>query len=168
MLLLLVRHGQAESIGPDGSDASRRLLPEGEAENRVCIQAVRRAGCRPDVIISSPLVRAAQTAQTAAEILDPPRGIREDERLVPGADLRHVRAIAADYDVDTLMLVGHNPDFSEIAGDLLGGAQVVLRTSGIACLRLRRVEFGQAELQWLIKPALFPRAGHAEDSTGNG
>ena len=155
MLLLLFRHGEAEEPGPGRSDAKRRLTPEGEAENRLCLEAVRRAGVRPDAIVHSPLVRAAQTAQAARELLEPPDGIHEDERLACGAELRDVEEIVRQYPGDTLMLVGHNPDLSVIAGELVGGAGVALKTSGIAAIRLPVAAAGVGQLQWLIKPKLF-------------
>jgi len=155
MLLLLLRHGEAEEPGPGRPDAKRRLTPQGEAENRLCLEAVRRAGVRPDAIVHSPLVRAAQTAQAAAEFLEPPDGLNEDERLACGAELQDVAAISRQYGRETLMLVGHNPDLSLIAGELIGGAAVALKTSGIAAVRLPVVAAGAGELQWLIKPKLF-------------
>jgi len=155
MLLLLFRHGEAEEAGPGCPDAKRRLTPQGEAENRLCLEAVLRAGVRPDAIVHSPLVRAAQTAQAAAEVLEPPEGLHEDERLACGAELRDVEETATQHAVDTLMLVGHNPDFSVIAGELIGGGAVALKTSGIAAIQLPVVSAGAGELQWLIRPRLF-------------
>jgi phosphohistidine phosphatase len=155
MLLLLFRHGEAEEPGPGRPDSKRRLTPQGQTENRRCLEAVLRAGARPDAIVHSPLVRAVQTAQAAAELLDPPAGLCEDEGLACGAQLRDVEEIARQHSVDTLMLVGHNPDFSVIAGELIGSAAVPLKTSGIAAIRLPVVSAGAGELQWLIKPKLF-------------
>jgi len=155
MRLLLFRHGEAEELSSVGSDARRRLTPHGEEENRLALEAIRRAGVRPDAIVHSPLVRAAQTAQAAAKALDPPAGVHADDRLAGGAGLGEVQEIARDYPVETLMLVGHNPDFSTIVGDLLGGARVAVKTSGVACIDLPVVELGAGELQWLIKPKLL-------------
>jgi phosphohistidine phosphatase len=155
MLLYLFRHGEAEKGAPGEADAQRRLAPQGEAENRLCLQAVRRAGRGPEVIVSSPLVRAAQTAEMAGRILAPPGGVHEDDRLACGAQLADVRAVAQAYPAEALMLVGHNPDLSEIVGELIGDARVVLKTSGLACVSLPVVEAGAGQLEWLIKPRLF-------------
>jgi len=155
MLLYFLRHGEAEKGAPGGADAQRRLTPEGEAENRLCLLAARRAGARPDAVVHSPLVRAAQTARMAAEILEPVGGARPDDRLACGAGLLEVQAVAEAYPAEALMLVGHNPDFSEIVGELIGEARVVLKTSGLACVSLPVVEAGAGQLEWLIKPKLF-------------
>jgi phosphohistidine phosphatase len=155
MVLLFFRHGKAEVSAPGGSDAARRLTSRGKEGNRLVLAAVRRAGVRPDVIVHSPLVRAAQTAKTAGEVLQPSGGVRADDRLACGAELGAVREIVADNPAETLMLVGHNPDFAVIVGQLIGGAEVDLKTSGVACVSLPVVEAGAAQLEWLIKPSLF-------------
>ncbi len=155
MLLFLFRHGEAEKSAPEGGDAARRLIPQGEAENRLCLQAVRRAGRCPDVIVHSPLVRAAQTAQMAGAILAPRGGVHADGRLACGAGLADVRAVARDFPSETLMLVGHNPDLAEIGGALIGEARIALKTSGVACVSLPVIEPGAGQLEWLIRPRLF-------------
>jgi phosphohistidine phosphatase len=110
---------------------------------------------QPEVVVHSPLVRAVETAAMAGEILAPPGGLHEDERLACGASLADVRAVVAEHPGETVMLVGHNPDFSEITGELIGGGNVALRTSGIACVSLPLVAAGAGVLEWLIKPRLF-------------
>jgi len=155
MLLILFRHGEAEDVGPDEPDSTRRLAPQGEADNQVSLRAIRQAGLRPEVIVHSPLVRARQTAQAAAEVLQPAGGLHADERLACGAELDEVRAVVADHPAEVLLLVGHNPDLSLIVGSLIGGGQVVMKTSGAACVSLATVEPGAGRLEWLIGPALF-------------
>ena len=154
MILILFRHGEAEEVEAGRSEALRGLTPEGVTANARSIRAIERAGLRPDLIAHSPLARAAQTAEAAAEILKPPGGVRADPRLAGGAGVDEVRGIAADYPGDALMLVGHNPDLSLIAGLLIGGGQLALKTSGVACVSLPVVEPGAGRLEWLIQPAL--------------
>ena len=155
MHLLFFRHGEAEELGVAGTDAKRRLTPQGEAENRLALEAIQRAGVRLDVIVHSPLVRAAQTAEAAGTALGPPDGVHADDRLRGGAGLEEVQGIVRDYPAKALMLIGHNPDLSTIVGDLLGEARIALKTSGVACVELPVVEPGAGELQWLIHAKLL-------------
>jgi phosphohistidine phosphatase len=155
MILLFLRHGKAEIPSPGEPDAARRLTSRGKEGNRLVLAAVRRAGALPDAIVHSPLIRAAQTGQAAGEVLEPRGGVHADDRLACGAELREVQEIVADYPAKTLMLVGHNPDFAVIVGQLVGGAEVDLKTSGVACVSLPVVEAGAGQLEWLIKPSLF-------------
>ncbi|MBM3498210.1 MAG: phosphohistidine phosphatase [Armatimonadetes bacterium] len=157
MVLLFLRHGEAEKGSRDVSDSQRRLVEVGRIENRLCLEAARRAGARPDAIVTSPLVRAVETADMAAETFGLPRAMRSDERLACGAGLADVREVVAAHRVETLMLVGHNPDFSEVVGELIGEARVTLKTSGMACVTLPVVAPGAGRLEWLIKPSLFAR-----------
>ena len=152
MLLVLFRHGDSEDFGADGTDASRCLTAHGQRENAASIRAIRRAGVRPDAIIHSPLVRAAQTAHAAAEVLQPPQGLRADGRLAGGADLQDVADMVVENPAEGLMLVGHNPDLALIAGALIGSGAVAMKTSGVACIDLPAVEPGMGRLEWLIRP----------------
>jgi len=69
MKLYIFRHGIAEDVGPDGTDDSRRLTREGVDKTRKAAAGIARLGAKPDVILTSPKVRAAQTADLAAEVL---------------------------------------------------------------------------------------------------
>jgi phosphohistidine phosphatase len=77
-------------------------------------------GVRPDAVLSSPLLRARETAQELAR----PAGLEAepDERLAPGATAEGVKAAAADRG-ETVVVVGHQPDCSQIAAALTGGPE---------------------------------------------
>ena len=154
MRLILFRHGEAEPAAPDGHDASRRLVAKGIAQNAAVARAIARTGLRPRLIIHSPLVRARETAEGIAPILEPKSGVVEDPRLACGARWKDVRDLAAECAAGKLVLVGHNPDFTEIAEALIGGGEVVLKTSGAACVNLEVVMPGGACLEWLLTPEL--------------
>jgi phosphohistidine phosphatase SixA len=110
--LFLVRHAEAAPGDPDdlrpltaaGRDAAREL-------------AARLAAEHPDVVVSSPLLRARETAAAIAEAAG--IGVETDERLAPGAGADDVRG-AAHGRGDTVVLVGHQPDCSEIVLALTG------------------------------------------------
>ena len=130
MHLIFFRHGDAEDVGPDGSDYARRLTPKGDTQNRLVAEAIRDAGYEPDRVVSSPLTRAEQTAAAVAEILTPGREPGIDERLACGAGLGDTQGIIQDHGGDLVVLVGHEPDFSRLVGRLIGGGAVEMKKSG--------------------------------------
>ena len=122
-MIYLLRHGDAEE--GMGDDAARRLTAKGERQAKAAGQALATLGIKPDVCLTSPKVRAADTAQLACETLDLEPEITEDLR---GGPFDSTALAAGRGDV---LLVGHEPDFStEIAR--LTGANVKLRKGGLA------------------------------------
>jgi phosphohistidine phosphatase len=111
--LFLVRHAHA---APGTPDDLRALTPEGREQAREL--AERLAAERPDVVVSSPLLRARETADAIARASGAP--LRIDEALAPGATADSVVA-AVDGAGETVVVVGHQPDCSEIAIALAGG-----------------------------------------------
>ena len=110
MRLILVRHAKA---APGNPDASRPLTAEGR--EAAALLAVDLRALAPDAVISSPLLRARETAAPIAEAAGVELEI--DERLAPGATLDDVRAVVAGHG-DTVVTVGHEPDCSEIFYEL--------------------------------------------------
>jgi phosphohistidine phosphatase len=115
--LLIVRHAEAASGEPD---ELRRLTPDGRAVARSLGERLARDGIQPDAILTSPLLRARETAQELAR----PTGVEPepDERLAPGATPEAVRAAAEEHG-ETVVVVGHQPDCSRIAAALTGGVE---------------------------------------------
>ncbi|MGH9662189.1 MAG: SixA phosphatase family protein, partial [Bryobacteraceae bacterium] len=85
MEIYLLRHGIAEESTLALRDSERRLTPKGKTKLRDVLDRARRSGVKPTLILSSPLVRARETADIAAEILGCRDGIVETESLVPGS-----------------------------------------------------------------------------------
>ncbi len=112
MRLILVRHAEA---GPGQPDALRTLTPDGRAA--AAALAARLAGERPDAVVSSPLVRARETAAPIADAAAV--ALETDERLAPGAGVDDLRASVAGRG-GTVVVVGHEPDCSEIVLALTG------------------------------------------------
>jgi phosphohistidine phosphatase len=110
--LILVRHAEAASGQPD---ESRPLTAAGREAARGL--AARLAAERPEAVLSSPLLRARETAAPIAKAAGVP--LETDERLAPGADADDVRAVVAGRD-GTAVVVGHQPDCSEIVLALTG------------------------------------------------
>jgi len=114
MLVFLVRHAHAEQGEPD---ELRVLSDRGRGEARTLATQLAGHGAPPAVVLTSPLLRARQTAEQIAQ--ETGAAIRIDERLAPGATAELLRQ-AVDGEEGPVAVVGHQPDFSEIAFELTG------------------------------------------------
>lgn len=157
MILYFLRHGKAGhgSMAPD--DDERVLTAAGIEALRAAAPVWRRINLRPDVVISSPLPRALQTAELLVAGLglsDPPV---VDDRLRPGAEWADLaRAMAAHASAHRVMFVGHEPDLSQAACLLTGARAIRLRKGSIACIEFPGVpEPGSGELVWLLDSDLY-------------
>jgi phosphohistidine phosphatase len=139
----------------DGPDAARPLAPRGERQADRLARFLAGTGFRTDAIITSPKLRAAQTAEIVAERLGVP--VRIDERLAGGVGLNALEAILRDAgDPVAPVLVGHDPDFSDLVVKLCGGLGVPMRKGAFARIDAERpFEPGRATLRWLIPPDLL-------------
>jgi phosphohistidine phosphatase len=122
-LIYLLRHGDAEE--GNGDDAARRLTPKGERQSDAAGKALAAMGAELDACLTSPKVRAADTARLACEALSLKPETTDELR---GGAFDSLSLAAGRGDV---LLVGHEPDFSgEVAR--LTGARVKLRKGGLA------------------------------------
>jgi phosphohistidine phosphatase len=123
-VIYLLRHGEAEDAVA-GDDAARPLTEKGERQALAAGMALRELGIEIDACLASPKVRARETARIAAEVL----GVAvEETEALRGGRFDSLELVAGRGDV---LLVGHEPDFSEEVGRLTG-ANVALRKGGIA------------------------------------
>jgi phosphohistidine phosphatase len=127
MRLVLIRHADA---APGDPDEARALTAEGHEQARRLGQQLRSDGIRPDAVLSSPLLRARQTA-TALGFGDP----EPVDELAPGATPEDVRAAIADRG-ETVVVVGHQPDCSRIAAALSGGPEPKFPPAGVQVIEL--------------------------------
>lgn len=137
MLLFLLRHGDAQS-DPSIPDEDRALTPEGVASIRRIAEILRRLGVRFDMIYSSPLLRARQTAELAIAPLAQRPTIRLTDHLKVGADVQNLFDILNAHPADArLLLVGHEPYFSQAISMLLVGnftVRIDIRKASLACV----------------------------------
>jgi phosphohistidine phosphatase SixA len=129
--LYLVRHAEAASGEPD---ELRPLTREGREAARELGRRLAAEGVRPDAILTSPLLRARETAAELAR----PAGLQPepDERLAPGASAEGVRAAAGERGGRTVVVVGHQPDCGRIAAALTGGAEPAFPPAGMLAIDL--------------------------------
>jgi phosphohistidine phosphatase SixA len=105
---------------------------------------------RSDLIVTSPLPRASQTAKIAAEYLK--AKLREDELLSPGFGMSELKTILKRHRAKSIMLVGHEPDFTTVISGLTG-ASLKLSKAGVALVDVD-AESEQGKLLWLFPPKL--------------
>jgi phosphohistidine phosphatase len=128
--LYLVRHAQAADGEPD---ELRPLTAEGRRAARELGDRLAAEGIRPDAVLTSPLLRARETAAEVAR----PAGLQAeaDERLAPGATAEDVKAAASERGA-TVVVVGHQPDCSQIAAALTGGEEPAFPPAGMLAIEL--------------------------------
>jgi len=128
--LYLVRHAQAADGEPD---ELRPLTAEGRRAARELGDCLAAEGIRPDAVLTSPLLRARETAAEVAR----PAGLQAeaDERLAPGATAEDVKAAASERG-ETIVVVGHQPDCSQIAAALTGGEEPAFPPAGMLAIEL--------------------------------
>jgi phosphohistidine phosphatase len=126
MNLYLLRHGIAVSAEETAPDGERPLTPKGVKRLRKAARGLRRLGVSFDVILTSPLARARQTADIVAEELGLEAHVTEVEALQPNCSVDEVLASLNSYqNYENLLLVGHEPLLSDTAAFLLTGKKTV-------------------------------------------
>ncbi|HYH59298.1 MAG TPA: histidine phosphatase family protein [Thermoleophilaceae bacterium] len=135
-MIWLLRHAEAAEGSPD---AERELTETGERQARSAGLALKALGARVDVCLTSPKVRASETARLACEALDVE--YRHEPKLAGGPF--DPEALAAG--LDEVLLVGHDPDFS-MAVHSATGAQVRMKKGGLAGIE-------KGELKVLLRPS---------------
>jgi phosphohistidine phosphatase len=137
MQVYLLRHGIAEEGSHSGNDADRALTPEGRKKLRQVLQAASDAGTQPALILTSPLKRALETAEIAKAVLKCKDNLLKTKVLAPGSTTEQIwDEIRAHRDTPSLMLVGHNPLFNELAAYLLGSKEIQIDFKKGALLRI--------------------------------
>jgi phosphohistidine phosphatase len=156
--LHLLRHADAgDPAAWTGDDADRPLSPKGVAQSERLGEFLASVGFRPDAIISSPKLRARQTADLVANALG--ATVTVDDRLAEGVDPPTVDRMLEDFGTSRRpVLVGHDPDFSEILGYLAGTDALTMKKGAFARLDVKGpVAGGQGTLRWLVPPDLLDR-----------
>ena len=117
-------------------------------------QFLNRLKVKPDLIVSSPLPRALQTAEVAAEQLK--TKLRQDEALEPGFGISELSTVLKRHRSKVLMLVGHEPDFSSVISALTGGF-IKMSKAGVALIDIDP-ETQKGRLLWLFPPKFARKA----------
>jgi phosphohistidine phosphatase len=157
--LYFVRHGLAEERGdawPD--DTKRPLTEEGMSRLRKAVRGLSRIGVAIDVVLTSPLVRARQTADIVAGGLDPRPSIVNVDSLAPAGSYA---AVLADLEKHSrkcrLALVGHEPMMGELAARLVGSRHPIeFKKGGVCRIDVENLPpSGPADLRWMLTPKIL-------------
>jgi phosphohistidine phosphatase len=158
MRLVIVRHAIAAERGAPGmSDDERPLTPEGKKRFRVAAKGLARILPRPDVVFTSPLIRARQTAEIAARAWGSIEPVAL-EALATGDVDGLAEALSARKTEESVAIVGHEPHVSVLLARLLGSSQTdrfSFRKGGVALVDLPgRLEDG-GQLLWFLPPKVL-------------
>ena len=150
MLIYFLRHGEADWPDWKKSDDERPLTGKGRDEMHQVGAFLANLSANPAVVLTSPLPRAAQTAEIAARYID--AKCVEEKLLAPGFGRSELKNLLKHHASENLMLVGHEPDFSKTICKLTG-ARVKLAKAGIALVEVDdSLENGR--LLWLLPPKI--------------
>jgi phosphohistidine phosphatase len=156
MRIHLLRHGTAEDAPPSRSDAERKLTEAGREEIRRAVECARKASLAPSLILSSPYVRAIQTAEIAAGVLEYHGTIVRTDALMPsGSPARVWDEIRSRQDETEILLAGHEPLMSQLAAYFLDSPalQVHMRTATLVRIDMERFAGNpHGILKWMLPP----------------
>jgi phosphohistidine phosphatase len=155
--LYFLRHGlAADADAWGGDDFDRPLTGEGRELMALEAEAIKHLDVGLERIVTSPLVRARQTAEIVAGALQMRDALVEDERLGTNFALEGLaKVLESRPRVSALMLVGHEPSLSATIGRVIGGAAIDFKKGSLARVYLPDTALLKGELMWLIPPRVL-------------
>jgi phosphohistidine phosphatase len=160
--LYLVRHGKSSWETAGLTDEKRPVLPKGEKKTKLVAGYLVKEGIKADLIISSQAVRAYETAKIIAECLDyPAKKILQDRRIYDGPYDRLLDLIyGTSNEVESLMIVGHNPLITQLANLFLHPGIEDMTTSAIVCIafgtdKWEEIPSSRAEMKFHVFPQML-------------
>ena len=152
MDVYFLRHGDAGAgVAWVGSDEERPLSREGAAQLQKEAAAMARMRLHVDMILTSPLLRARQTAEIVAARLRPRAAVAVEQRLTPGFGAAALGSILGEHrNRASVLLVGHEPDFSKVIAACAGGARVTFGKGTLARLLVDDAASLKGILEWLV------------------
>lgn len=159
MEIYLLRHAVAVERGTRGViDEQRPLTPEGALKMRTAAQGMKNFGVEFDALLTSPLIRARQTADIVASVYNARNMLKELPALKPGVPVEKLwTALKPFAHCRRLMLVGHEPDMSALASTLLtgrpAGMNLTFKKGGLCLIEIDSLPpKAHGTLLWLITP----------------
>jgi phosphohistidine phosphatase len=162
MRLIIIRHAIAVERGtPDIADDDRPLTRKGERRFQQAARGLARIEPRPDALLTSPLPRARQTAEIAAQAWGKTKARKAD--VLAGGSFAEVAGILDKLPRDiTVAVVGHEPDVSELLAAILGSkdaAAFAFKKGGVAVVEVAGPLGQGGSLVWAMPPRLLRRIG---------
>ncbi|SRR5581483_5297978 len=155
MQLYLLRH--ADAVPHNENDAARELTEKGHEQSKRAGRFCKKNGIAPEIILSSPLRRAEQTARFAATEMNAEVTIANflASGMDPETGIAELRSYAKNSSV---MIVGHEPDFSRLAAQLLGlpsNERIHLRKSSLTLIDVKQLRAGGGTLEFSLPASLM-------------
>ncbi len=163
--LYVMRHGIAVARGdPNFADDTKRpLTPEGKKKLKGVSRGLFRLGLCVDSIISSPLIRASETAAIVAEVFAPGVTVKTSDFLRPGGSLQALlTSLAKQADHRRVLVIGHEPDLSDGVAKLIGNARANFQFKKGGCCRIDFEKFPPrppGKLIWWLTPRVMRKIG---------
>jgi phosphohistidine phosphatase len=158
MQIYLLRHGIAEDYAATGLDSDRALTAEGRKKLREVLEASRRAGLQPQLILTSPYRRAVETAEIAADALRYAGKLVTIDALTPEADPRELwDELRAHRGFEQILLASHEPLMSRSAAYMLDAPALAIDFKKAGILRIdidRPSAAPRGVLKWYLTPKL--------------
>lgn len=160
-----MRHAEAVDLGEQGvqRDADRMLTKKGLLQASRVADLLEAQKVQIDMIVSSPLLRALQTAQEIACRLTPDTPVTVAPEIEPGATPENFLRALRGCRSGALLAVGHMPDLAYVAGTLMAGSANPLldfKKASIAAMETDEgLTPGSAVLQWFVRPRILNNAG---------
>ena len=168
MNLYIIRHAIAvdEATSDYESDSERPLTDKGRKKMRQIAKALRYLGVEFNLILSSPYIRACETAEILADVFKMKNKIVFSDNLIPlGNPELLIGEINEKHTVDSLAIVGHEPHLSALVGLLVGDSskiEMTLKKGGVCYLSADDLHYQdhRATLEWLLTPGILVEIGN--------
>lgn len=165
MDLYILRHAIAVERGTPGyeDDSQRPLTGKGAKKMRLVAEGMLALDLSFDIILSSPFLRAKQTAEIVAEVFDAAKKLKFSEHLEVGGDAEAlIKEINDKYGKhSSIIIVGHEPHLSSLISILISGNEdipITMKKGGLCKLTASALRYGQcATLEWLLAPSQMTR-----------
>ena len=153
MILYLVRHADAEPKKPGMSDFERELTLNGRETTQKMAKALKKMGVKIDLIVSSPLVRAVQTAEIIRDVLDVGAEILKLNELIPGSDFVAFLSVISNLEAENILAVGHEPYLGEfLSWFICLSKPIEFEKNSVACVEVERFSQCGGDLKWFVNP----------------
>jgi phosphohistidine phosphatase len=156
--IVLLRHGIAEEASPGKKDEDRGLTKEGHARMKEIARGLVEALPKVQVIYTSPLLRAVQTALWVSKGYKSRVTINTTDALAPGASAKEFRAFVDTITERRVILVGHEPNLTRSLGILTGVDAEKFELKKGGCYGVRMAD-GSATFEWLLPPRVLRKLG---------
>ena len=154
--IYILRHGHAQDLTNGLNDFDRALTEEGIEKITKLSLFFSKLDVNLGLILSSPYIRAKQTAEIFASNLTPTPDIKTVDFLVCGASSKEISRGLMDYSPNkNTLLIGHAPDLEIFLGKLIGADRIILKKGALAKVNCGNNIELSGELEWLITPKLL-------------